>query len=334
MGPGASKKSNKEHLGGLGDAHKKNKDKGVKTTVSIALPGSIIANAQSPELCTYLAGQIARTCAVFAVDEIVIFSENAEVKGLETQFSGPRGNYDPNVFLARILQYLDTPQYLRKALFPVHKDLRNAGLLNPLDAPHHLRKTEDGKYREGVTKKMPNKNGTWVDVGLTNFLHIPEQLRDGVRVTVEVEDHVGSASSRPPRPRLYGKTVAPSVPRRDTGVYWGYHVRLAERLGDVFSQGLYGQYDLILGTSERGENMCHADFKLPEYKHALIVFGGVGGIEDALLGDDRLDVESPDLLFDMYLNSCPNQGSRTIRTEEAIQITLAALNPHVLSNQA
>lgn len=29
-----------------------------------------------------------------------------------------------SVFLVRILQYLETPQYLRKALFPMHNSLR------------------------------------------------------------------------------------------------------------------------------------------------------------------------------------------------------------------
>ena len=31
-------------------------------------------------------------------------------------------------------------------------------------------------------------------------------------------------------------------------------------------------------------------------------------------------------LFDIWLNTCPFQGSRTIRTEEAVMITLATLS--------
>lgn len=48
-------------------------------TLAIALPGSILNNAQGPELRTYLAGQIARTCAIFCVDEVVIFDETARM---------------------------------------------------------------------------------------------------------------------------------------------------------------------------------------------------------------------------------------------------------------
>lgn len=45
-------------------------------TVSVAVPGSVLDNAQSPELRTYLAGQIARACVVFCVDEIIVFDED------------------------------------------------------------------------------------------------------------------------------------------------------------------------------------------------------------------------------------------------------------------
>lgn len=46
--------------------------------MSVALPGSILDNAQSPELRTYLAGQIARACTIFCVDEIVVFDEEGQ----------------------------------------------------------------------------------------------------------------------------------------------------------------------------------------------------------------------------------------------------------------
>lgn len=41
------------------------------STLSIAVPGSILDNAQSPELRTYLAGQIARAACIYQVDEVV-----------------------------------------------------------------------------------------------------------------------------------------------------------------------------------------------------------------------------------------------------------------------
>lgn len=87
------------------------------------------------------------------------------------------------------------------------------------------------------------------------------------------------------------------------------------------------RYDLIIGTSDRGTHKAY-DWR-PElpFRHALIVLGGVEGIEDALKKDPRARGKSTGELFDHYLNTCPDQGSRTIRTEEALFVTLSALKP-------
>ena len=66
--------------GGGGGGGKRRKtaqaaSRGRDYTLSIALPGSIVANAQTAELKTYLAGQVARAAVVFNVDEIVIFAD-------------------------------------------------------------------------------------------------------------------------------------------------------------------------------------------------------------------------------------------------------------------
>lgn len=57
-------------------------------------------------------------------------------------------------------------RYLRRILIPRHKDLRNAGLLNPLDTPHHMRADNPAPYREGVIVKRPCPNGSYVNVGI------------------------------------------------------------------------------------------------------------------------------------------------------------------------
>lgn len=45
------------------------------------------------------------------------------------------------------------------------------------------------------------------------------------------------------------------------------------------------------------------------------MFGGLQGLEAGVDADANLEVTDPSLLFDFYLNTCPSQGSRTIRTE-------------------
>lgn len=50
-----------------------------------------------------------------------------------------------------------------------------------------------------------------------------------------------------------------------------------------------------------------------------MVFGGLQGLEASLEADESLEEDDPSLLFQHYINSCPTQGSRTIRTEVKIK---------------
>ncbi|KAM4635387.1 putative methyltransferase C9orf114 homolog [Polymixia lowei] len=295
-------------------------------TVSVALPGSVLDNAQSTELRTYLAGQIARACVVFCVDEIVIFDEEGEdIRSTEGEFTGVGKKGHACIQLARILQYLECPQYLRKWFFPKHQDLQYAGLLNPLDSPHHMRIDEKSVYREGLVLERPSKpgKGSLVNCGMRKEVQIDKKLQSGLRVTVRLNKSQNEES------RLHkGVVVAPHVPRTEGGLYWGYSVRLASSLSDVFTEGPYKEgYDLTIGTSERGSDVDQT--VLPSFKHLLVVFGGLQGLEASVDSDQKLDVTDPSVLFDLYLNTCPSQGSRTIRTEEAILISMSGLRPKI-----
>ena len=162
------------------------------STVSIALPGSVLSNCQTKELRTLLVGQIARAATIYHVDEIIVFDDKLgnndnnyhnrkgggwrEFKRRKQDSNSQRNNNDDastnkdekdnsnteqqqrrqqprsthEEFMARLLQYCECPQYLRRNFFPMHSDLQFCGLLAPVDAPHHVRADDRSKYREGM----------------------------------------------------------------------------------------------------------------------------------------------------------------------------------------
>lgn len=295
------------------------------STLSIAVPGSILDNAQSSELRTYLVGQIARAACMFQVDEIVVFDDcnfTDKKKNIYEDGTEVRAVSRACKQMVRILQYLECPQYLRKFLFPIHDDLKYAGILNPVEAPHHLRTQNTFEFREGIVTNKPNKvgRGSKVNVGLLQDVEIDKILTAGFRCTVKIDSETMNTK------KLKGKVVSPSQPRLETGVYWGYTVRLANSFAEIFSKSPFKDgYDMSIGTSDRGDSID--TFSCPKFKHLLVVFGGLHGIEAALEVEEKLCVEDPRLLFDHYLNTLPSQGSRTVRTEEAILVTLTGLRP-------
>lgn len=303
-------------------------------TVSIAVPGSIFDNAQSPELRTYLAGQIARAACIYNIDEIIVFDDKGDV----TENEKKKIRKD-DVFgearigclqFARILQYMECPQYLRKYFFPIHKDLQYAGVLNPLNAPHHFKQNDYSLYREGVVTNKPIKagKGSQVNVGLLNDVHIDKVLMPGLRVTVKIPP------DQPNPKKLKATVVPPNVPRTETGIYWGYTVKLAKSFAELLTNCQYKSgYDLTIGTSDKGVSIDEIEVKSLEYRHCLIVFGGLPGLEAIVDTDSNLDIDDPSLIFHKYLNTCPKQGSETIRTEEAILITLAELRTKLVPKE-
>lgn len=278
------------------------------STVSFAIPGSILDNAQTSELRTVLAGQIARAACIYNVDEIVIFDDQPAANVTTTKMAkletteGVKTARPCCVQLARVLQYLECPQYLRKFFFPIHSDLKFSGLLNPLDSQHHLRVTSEFKYREGIVSNKPHPKGSFVNVGLLNDVLVNKQLPENLRVTVKLD--ISDSKNK----KLKGKIVPPSEPRRATGIYWGYNVRIANSISQVFAQSPYGEYDVTIGTSDKGENVHEVSQKSLKFNHLLIVFGGLFGLESALENDDNLTVDDPSLLFDHYYNVAPGQG--------------------------
>ena len=201
--------------------------------------------------------------------------------------------------------------------------------------PHHLRSDEVCEYREGLTtrtrKGKDSFMGTMVDCGLQEQVLVPLELASGTRVTVKL----GERNDDNGQLVVKAEAVSPDAPREESGYYWGYNVRQSSSLSNIFTECQYdGGYDRCIGTSERGvpaTSLIDRDSEYyvePAWKHLLIVFGGIAGLEAALSADRTLlDAGVNDVrdLFDRWVNLVPGQGSRTIRTEEAIWVGLTDL---------
>ena len=174
------------------------------------------------------------------------------------------------------------------------------------------------RYRAGA-----NRSRTTVDIGMANTVAISETIPPRTRLTLKMPDDAGGM----PEP------IHPAAPRTEGGYFWGFSVRRATTLSNVFTQSPYEEgYDMSIGTSERGQPLSRA---LPahqeaNFNHLLVVFGGPRGLEFAAMNDPELSEMSisgsrTKELFDHWVNVLPNQGSRSIRTDEALLIALTGL---------
>jgi hypothetical protein len=264
---------------------------------SVALPSNLVAELQNLRDKTSVLGQIGRAAAIYRIDHIFIYKDSPN----ETHL------------IRHILNYLETPQYLRKRLFSRMPDLRYVGILPPLRTPHHPleKRTEGlniGEYREGVVLKSQNGE-TRIDIGVDRPLILKgSPPSPGSRVTVEI------TSIKP----LLGKIVD----RRKPMKYWGYRVHTSDRLDQLVGDP---RFDIKIATSQYGFPYFELENTVKDMwrnsNSFLVAFGsprrGINEILREKQGED---------LFDFNLNTIPNQGTETVRTEEAMISTLAILN--------
>ena len=283
----------------------------VKKQLAVAVPASVIADTPHLREKTSKIGFIGRAAAIFRVNEIIVYADNPKVN--------QKSDLD---LIALLLSYMETPQYLRKLLFGLKPELQFAGILPPLRTPHHplqgrIRDLRVGEYREGVAVSKA-QNGTLVDIGVEQpALLLGAQVPINKRLTVKIV-------------KLTGQVEVQIANRDEISEYWGYTVSVERRsMGKLLESG---DFDLTVGTSKFATRFQDAAQRLGErWKKAnsiLILFGAPTRGLHEIAKDEGANLNN---LVDFMLNTVPNQGTETVRTEEALIASLAILNAQFVS---
>lgn len=189
------------------------------------------------------------------------------------------------------------------------------------------------KTHNRVPSRSEEEKSTIVEAGLRKKVIVPVHIAPKTRVTVKFTGQEEEEEEEQEGTYIRAQAISPSAPRTEAGYYWGYTIRRCSSLSGVFTECPWeGGYDLSFGTSERGQPMNSVPKDVP-FEHMVVVFGGLAGLERACENDDELrrlgvgeDGEGVEKLFDHWINLLPvRQGSRTVRTEEAVWIGLMAL---------
>lgn len=265
---------------------------------SILIPSSTTMESRDLRIRTLKVGMIARAAAVFRVDRIVIYRD---------------AEFDDSRFISRILQYAETPQYLRKRLFPRMEELRYVGILPPLRTPHHptsskVSTLKVGEFRVGlVVDEVGSDNGAWVDIGVECPLPLKtaQRFRPGQRLNVRV------FSLKP--------LAAEPVDRSEIPHYWGYETEVIPNL----DEHVRSTEKLVVATSRQGKpadpDLLARIVRVGQDRGLELVYGSPARGVDAFLSSETME-------GCCMINTIPHQGTETVRLEEAIFATLSQVN--------
>lgn len=270
--------------------------------VWITLPDSSLSDEQTKRDKSIKIAQFARACSIFRVKRIYIYHDSL------SHFE--KEDMD---LLKTILRYLDTPQYLRKMLFPMMHQLQYAGILHPIKAPHHtvvedIKKVKIGDVRTGVIVKV--KGQLFVEAGIGSLVPFAGESSEGKKVNVRL------TSSYP------NLKAVQATPENISG-YWGYEVKEVHSLSKLLTSV---EKTLIIITSRKGRYFKNIEPALIEQakniRNILVVFGAPKhGVHD-IIAKEGTSTKS----YHYVVNMFPNQGTETVRLEEAVLGSLAILN--------
>jgi methyltransferase len=272
------------------------------TNLWVAIPDSSLIESQTILDKSYKISQISRSCSIFCVNKIIIYHDRS-VKAEKID----------KKILKTILEYLDTPPYLRKKIYPKMWILKHAGVFPPIKSPHHkalidIKDIKDIEIRFGFVVKQDDS--LYVDVGLQKLIRY-DGTQLGKKVLVKISNK--------------GKLLAQDISKEEIDGYWGYEVQLADSLSALLENT---NCEILMTSVEGSPFTKHVEDlmrSLKMSKNLLVVFGGPKfGLRKILESENEIITQKPH-----FLNMFPNQGTQTVRLEEAILGTLSIVNNYL-----
>jgi len=272
--------------------------------LSIAIPDSALSDEKTLENKTRKISSIARSCGIFRINEIIIYRD------------GKKNQSDLKLFVT-ILKYLETPQYFRRSLFGKTNLLKFAGVLPPLKIPNQIgtsnpKEIKKNEIREAVVVRVKGQKG--VDIGIGQIVNYHTKHDIGKRIIVKIKN-------------IFPDFSVKEITKDEIPNYWSYNVKQSGNLFSVLSNW----NGIKILTSRKGKqfNQLHITDELSKSdRPILVVFGSIDkGIHD-ILGNKINNLQDS-----KTVNFFPNQGTETVRIEEAILGCLSVLNMSAYSNK-
>tara|TARA_B100000029_G_C17512025_1_gene936642 strand:- start:214 stop:1032 length:819 start_codon:yes stop_codon:yes gene_type:complete len=264
--------------------------------LSIAIPNSSLKDEKKHENKTRKIFQIARAAGIFQINNIIIYKDDKE---FETD----------SKLLTTVLRYLETPQHFRKRLFPKSGLLQFVGALSPIKMPNQTitsdaRQIKKNDIREGVIFSKSGKK--FIDIGINQSPPYHGKHNIGKKTIVKIKD-------------VYPNFVVYDIEKNQIPYFWSYDVKHG---GNLFSLLTKWKGPKIL-TSRKSKKIKDNDLQklISTNDEILVVFGTTDKGVHEILGKKINNIQNA-----KAWNFFPNQGTETIRIEEAILGCLSILN--------
>jgi predicted SPOUT superfamily RNA methylase MTH1 len=265
----------------------------------------VISAKDHPAVTALRCAYVARAATIFRADRILIYLDDPSKSSMKAQ----------DLFQKQLM-YLAVPQYLRKQVFSRDTSLKYAGVMPPLRAPAHtvpqtISQCKTGDLRMGLVART---NGQLtVEAGLEReFVVRGNPHPRGRLVLMRILD--------------IDKMTCEIIEKKNVRTYLNYDVLAPQNsICNLLNRRETGC--LAIGTSRLGVSLAEVTreltAKVKTSSSIVVVFGSPRDGLKQILSREGCEVND---VFDFFVNTVQHQGVATVRTEEAVMISLAVLD--------
>ena len=297
-----------------------------KYKIFVAIPDSSLSDEKNLRDKTIKIGRLARAFSIFGINKVILYNDPTTKNMKSDRF-----------LMNLILDFLNTPQYLRKLIYPLNPQLSFIGLLPPIKAPQHKKKIDITEVKKEelrvgllyhknsiLNQKVTNKvfqHKNKIDLKYKNFEYFVEvgldlpipflgKGKEGQKVIVKFIDSY---------PNLKAINATKTEIENE---YLGYELVNLNSIDEFLKK--IDRKTFIIFTSKKGTlfktRESQLNVTLKQFDTLLIIFGSPSKGIHEIYPDFKTINNS------MYLNMFPCQMTDTIRLEEAIFGTLSIFN--------
>ncbi|MHA1727164.1 MAG: putative RNA uridine N3 methyltransferase [Promethearchaeota archaeon] len=277
------------------------------SNVTLLLPDSLLENEQTLMLKTLKIGVFARIFCLFRIKNVYFYKNST--------------NKTDQTILKEIFSFLNIPPYLRKK-GKKNRYLKFAAILPPIQSPSHLGVEynntifKEGQILDKITTKLKFTE-LKIDLGQENIVNIKEKTENVTKlnkyknVIVKINDQ---------ETLLHEFT--------DSIIFWKSNVHFLTTSISHFLQKKIKQDNLIIGASKSGEiidlnqSFLKSEWKKNQSRKILLLFGPIKGDLKSFIIRKHVSLD----IIDKWINLIPNQGTKTVKLEEALICSLSIFN--------
>ena len=269
--------------------------------LDVAIPDTALRDCSDLREKTIRIGRMGRAFAIFRVECVFVYTT-----GLL-----PTNQKHDSALLLKLLRFMDTPQYLRRRVFPHSPTLKFAGLLPPLRTRSHPLSADPSDLAVGTVRWGAQAKPGKVDLGLKELADYPHRLQGKKPALFQVVKTT-------PRLRLE------VVEREEIEEYYGFEAEKVDSLVTLLKDSV-GVTRIALSRHAPPYNKLEGEIKstVAGTKSLLTIFGGPRHGVSELLSKEKGPLKEH---IDFWVNTVPQQGTETVRLEEAILTSLTLLN--------